>query len=317
MRYLVYGAGGVGGVIGGRLHAAGQDVTLVARGDHLAALRSGGLRLDTAGGVLTLPVRAIGTAGEYDFSEDTIVVLSVKGQQTVAALADLVEHAPASTAVACAQNGVANEPETLRRFAATYAICVMLPALHLEPGLVVERSAGVPGLLDLGAYPAGTDATAEAMAADLRAAGFASQARADIMAWKYRKLLSNLGNGVDAVAVPDDDAVELARRAQAEGEAVLAAAGLRAMSEEADRARRGDLMSIRAEAEGTGGSTWQSVTRGTDVEVDYLTGEIVLLGRLHGVPTPVNALIQRAVHDLVRTGAAPRSRPAAELLAQL
>ena len=50
-----------------------------------------------------------------------------------------------------------------------------------------------------------------------------------------------------------------------------------------------------------GNSTWQSLTRGTaGVEVDALNGEIVLLGRLHGVPTPVNATLQRAVHRMVR-----------------
>lgn len=318
MRYLVYGAGAIGGVIGGHLYRAGRDVTLLARGAHLAALQADGLRLDTADGVLTLPMPAIGSAAAYHWSEDTVVVLSVKSQQTAAALADLLAHAPERTAIVSAQNGVTNEREILRRFPATYAMCVMLPATHLEPGHVVQHSAGMHGLLDVGAYPAGVDAVAEAVVADLRAAGFSSEARAEVMAWKYRKLISNLGNGVDAIAVADDAADELVLRAQAEGEAVLAAAGIPVITAEQDRVRRGDLMQpFRTDVARGGGSTWQSVTRGSDVEVDYLTGEIVLLGRLHGVPTPVNALIQRTVHDLVRAGGAARSLPAGDLLDRL
>jgi 2-dehydropantoate 2-reductase len=53
------------------------------------------------------------------------------------------------------------------------------------------------------------------------------------------------------------------------------------------------------------------------VEVDLLNGEIVLLGRLHGVPTPVNELLQRVANDLARRGAPPGSVPVAELEAQL
>ena len=48
-------------------------------------------------------------------------------------------------------------------------------------------------------------------------------------------------------------------------------------------------------------STWQSLQRGSGIETDYLNGEIVLLGRLHGVPTPVNADIQARAHNLKPT----------------
>jgi len=67
-----------------------------------------------------------------------------------------------------------------------------------------------------------------------------------------------------------------------------------------------------------GGSTWQSLTRSAGtVETDYLTGEIVLLGRLHGVPTPVNAMLQSVANELARSHGPPQSRSAAELLATL
>ena len=67
-----------------------------------------------------------------------------------------------------------------------------------------------------------------------------------------------------------------------------------------------------------GGSTWQSLARGTgSIEVDYLNGEIVWLGRQHGVPTPANELARRVANDMARAGAPPRSITARELLDQL
>ncbi len=67
-----------------------------------------------------------------------------------------------------------------------------------------------------------------------------------------------------------------------------------------------------------GGSTWQSLRRGTgDVEVDYLNGEISLLGRLHGVPTPVNDLLRDAAWRLAAARLEPGSLSAADLLEEL
>lgn len=316
MRYVVYGTGAVGGVIGGNLHLAGVPVTLVARGEHLARIRAEGLLLDREDGRHRVDAPATDTAAGVAWTDDTVVLLCVKGHQTQTALDDLVAHAPADAAVVCAQNGVANERAVLRQRAATYAVCVMLPATHLEPGLVVQKCHPTPGILDIGAVPSGKDERAGAIAADLRLGGFESLARPDIMAWKHRKLLMNLGNGIDATCAPGPAADELVRLAQEEGEEVLRRAGVPVVSAEQDRERRGDTLrrreSLPVEA---GGSTWQSVTRGDrGVEIDYLAGEIVLLARLHGVPAPVNEAVQRATHDLVRSGGAPRTLDATTLL---
>ena len=318
MRYVVYGAGAVGGVIGGHLHLAGVDVTLVARGTHLAAIRRDGLVLDRAEGREAVPVPAVGGAGEAEWDADTVALLCVKGHQTAAALDDLAAHVPTDTVVVSAQNGIGNEPAILRLFEATYGICVMLPATHLEPGVVVQKCHPTPGILDLGRVPEGVDATAEAIAADLRGAGFESVPRPDIMAWKRRKLVMNLGNAVDAACAPGDAATELEERARAEGEQVYAAAGLACISSAEDRERRGDILRRRDDLHvPLGGSTFQSLSRGTATEVDQLNGEIVLLGRLNGVPTPANALLQETCRVLARDGGAPRSVDAADLLARL
>jgi len=67
-----------------------------------------------------------------------------------------------------------------------------------------------------------------------------------------------------------------------------------------------------------GGSSWQSLRRGTgDIETDYLNGEIVLLGRIHGVPTPANDLLQRLARELANSIEAPGATPAATLLERL
>jgi len=318
MRYVVLGAGAIGAGVGGLLHRAGLDVTLVARGPHLAALQERGLRLRVGHDDHVVGVRAVGTPRELTWTEDTVLLLAVKSQQTAAALGDLLPHLPPHLPVACLQNGVANERLLLRHVERVHAVCVMMPASHLDPGEVVLHSAGTPALLDLGRYPGGTDEVDAAVAADLVAGGAASIPRPDVMAWKHRKLLMNLGNGVDAACPDDEDAATLVARLRAEGEAVLAAAGLPVTSEADDRTRRGDLLRPLVGREEAGSSTWQSIRRATgEVEVDYLNGEVVLLGRLHGVPTPANELVRRVVTDLARSRGEVGRIPAGDLLARL
>ena len=318
MRYVVYGAGAVGGVIGANLHRGGVHLTLVARGAHLAAIRERGLRLDTTLGSDRVEVRAVGAAADVDWAPDSAVLLCVKSHQTAAALDDLAAHAPPNTPVVSVQNGVANEQAILRRFARTYAVCVMLPSAHLEPGIVAQKCHPTPGILDVGRFPGGVDPVAETIAGDLRRGGFESVPRPDIMAWKHRKLIRNLPNGIDAVCAPGDDVDELVARATAEGERVLLAAGIPVVTEAEDDERRGDILRSTRGPWQPGGSTWQSMRRGGgSVEIDYLSGEVVLLGRLHGVPTPVNGLLQQVTSELARTGGEPRSIPAGDLLARL
>jgi 2-dehydropantoate 2-reductase len=77
MKYVVYGAGAVGGVIGGHLHLAGLPVTLVARGAHLAAIRADGLVLDAGDGRHVIDAPATDTAAEVAWTGDTVVILAV------------------------------------------------------------------------------------------------------------------------------------------------------------------------------------------------------------------------------------------------
>jgi 2-dehydropantoate 2-reductase len=318
VRFVVYGAGAVGGVIGARLHLAGHHVALVARGRHLATVREEGLRLESAEGGTSVRLPVGTSLADLDVGDDTCVLVTVKGQDTAAVLPDLVAHLPTGATVACVQNGVANERSALRSFEHVLGVCVMLPATHLEPGVVVAKSSPVPGMLDVGCYPDGTDERAEELASAFRDSGFDSVARADIMAWKHRKLVSNLGNAVQAAYRPGEERDRLSEQVREEGEQVLAAAGIPCVTREQDAERRDDILSPGAVGGRGGGSTWQSLARGTGaVETDWLNGEIILLGRLHRLPAPANALVRAAVLDLARRRAEPSTLSAADALAAL
>lgn len=316
MRYVIVGAGAVGGVIGGLLARAGRDVVLVARGPHLDALRADGLELRTPGGTTTLELPTAGSLAEVGWRPDDVALLTVKGQDTEAVLTALDAVAPPGLAVVCAQNGVANERRALRRFACVHGMCVMLPAAHVEPGIVAGFGEPIAGILDVGRFPQGADDVDDRVAADLREAGFAAEPHPRVMRAKHRKLLMNLANAAVALAGPDADVSDVVGAAVAEGEAVLAAAGIDVATAEEDRARRADGFRVGT-VEGVprgGGSTWQSLARGTGaVEADTLNGEIVLLGRLHDVPTPVNERLRHLVHRAAREGWAPGSVSAREL----
>jgi 2-dehydropantoate 2-reductase len=332
MRYIIIGAGAIGGTIGARLFESGHEVVLAARGAHYAALRDGGLRFATPAGVVTLPIPVVSGPGELSLRSGDVLILAVKAQDSAAALDAWAWRqvtgggvAAESLPVFCAQNGVASERLTLRRFRQVYGVCVWLPATHLEAGTIEAQGAPMTGLLPVGRYPAGADETARQVAADLTQSAFLAPVSADVMRWKYAKLLTNLGNAVEAVcgSGPAEGgnaagAAELRGRARDEGAAVLTAAGIDHASADELAALRGDQVGVAPVngARRSGGSSWQSLTRGTgSIEADYLNGEIALLGREHGLPTPVNELLQRLANQFAQERRPPGSITASEMAA--
>jgi len=319
MRVVVLGAGAIGGLVGARLFQQGTDVTLVARGEHAAALAAG-LVLEAPGETVTLGIPVVTDVAQLSWDENTAVLLGVKGQDTERALTQLTVVAPPETAVVCMQNGVENERRVLRRFPNTYAMCVMCPASHLRPGVIQAHSAPVSGLLDLGRYPSGVDDRARELSDLLNRATFLSIARPDVMRWKYRKLIMNLANAVEALCGPEGRGSDLAQEAQREGASAMAAGGIDVASVEEDRERRADHLQMRNTTSGgwSGGSSWQSLARGTgSIEAEFLNGEITLLGALHGVATPVNQLLLRLALQAASEQRPPGSWTIEELRAQL
>ena len=330
MRYIIIGAGAVGGTVGGRLAQAGHDVVLVARGAQYEALRDGGLRLTTPDGTHTHRLPTVdGPAALGELRPDDVLVLAVKTQDSDAALdawaARPVEGGGTAAdrlPLVCAQNGVESERRALRLFRHVYGMCVWLPATFVEPGAVSAAGAPLTGILHIGRYPGGTDETARRISADLEKSWFESPVVPDVMRWKYAKLLGNLANAIEAVSglLTSDEGLALYRRARAEGEAVLTAAGIAYASEQEQKESRGDK--IRFEpfdgSERGGGSSWQSLDRGTGtIEADYLNGEMGLLGRLHGVPTPVNDTLQSVADRFARERRPAGSMRVADLVAEV
>ena len=180
MRFIIFGAGGIGGTIGARLLMAGREVVLLARGPHLEALKTSGLRFVAPDGPRVLEVNAVEHPHEVDWRDDDVVLLTVKSQQTTAALAAL-SGLPETVPIVCAQNGVANERMALRVRPNVYGMVVNLPALHLRPGEVVTHASGAGGILDVGRFPLGSDDVAEGVAAAVSAAGFSARADAAVL----------------------------------------------------------------------------------------------------------------------------------------
>lgn len=317
MRFVVYGTGAVGGVVGAQLHRAGHDVTLIARGEHHDTIRDQGLTLETPAERITLEIPVVDGPEQLEFSPTTVVLLSVKSQDTAACVEALRNIASTDTPIVCLQNGVDNERTALRLFRNVYGISVMSPTGFLQPGVVQAYSSPVTGILDIGRYPEGVDATCAEVAAAFDESTFVSEPRPDIMRWKYRKLIVNLGNAVQAVCRPPVVGGRIIELASAEGERVLAAAGVDLVSAAEDLERRGDILT-RGSIAGVarpGGSVWQSLTRklGT-VETDYLSGHIVMLGRLYGVATPVNGLLQELCAEMAAQRRDPGMLTEAEFL---
>jgi 2-dehydropantoate 2-reductase len=320
MRFIVYGAGAIGGVLGARLFQAGHQVVLIARGAHYAAIQHQGLRLESPAESVVLSIPAVASAAAVPWADGDVVLLAMKSQDTCEAVRTLAQVVPSGTPAVCVQNGVENERTALRWFARVYGAYVMVPASHLEPGVVQAFSAPCTGVLDVGCWPQGSDEVAQALAAAFAASGFDARALADIRRWKYAKLLSNLGNAIEAICGPSARPGLLGDLARQEGEACLRAAGIAVATEDEEAQRLGHLLTplpIAGQHRG-GGSSWQSLTRQVgSIETDYLNGEIVLLGRLTGVPTPVNAVLCRLANQLARSGSRPGHLSPDEVLAQV
>jgi 2-dehydropantoate 2-reductase len=289
----VLGAGAVGAAIGGLLQQSGREAVLIARGAHLAALQRDGLTLVSPSGSRTLAVRAAASPREIDFTPRDVLVLAVKSQGSAAALADLAAVAPRDLPVICAQNGVSNEPLAARSFARVYGMVVFSPFALLVPGKVAIHSAPSAGGLDLGCYPEGTGALVDEVVSDLARAGFAARAEPKIKRLKYGKLLSNLGNALQALGGESAMQSPLLPAVNAEGRACLVAADIEFAEVAEVYGRNAAIVDLPVEGSTReGGSSWQSLARGTgEIEADFLNGEIVRLGEAHGFPTPLNRLL--------------------------
>jgi 2-dehydropantoate 2-reductase len=303
---IIFGAGAVGSVIGGRLSQGGTDVVLIARPEHAAAIADRGLALRAASGTEFVDVAAVTSLAQLRPEDGDVVMITAKTQDTPIIHDALVDWNPA-VPVVCATNGVEHERMALRRFPNVYAMVLQLPAQFERAGEVTVLCSPTNALLDVGRYPVGVDDVATELAALLDAAPrVSSEPDPDVMTKKYGKLLINLGNAADAVCGLGGRHAKVVGAAIEEGKRAFAAAGIRWEPEGATAESyrvRGAEMSFDIPAGDTfvGGSTWQSVMKGaSSVETDFFNGEVLLLSRLHGLQAPANEFLQRYMARLVR-----------------
>lgn len=331
-RYVVIGAGAIGGGIGGVLARANVPVVLVARGPNAEVLAAEGLTLHTPDGTFRVPV-AVAAPGELQLTDADVLVFATKTQQLDAALREWVDQpvrtasGEVATAGECLPaltvlNGVAAEELALRYFARVYGVCVWCPAVHVEPGEVIVRSWPVIGQFHVSRWPASISTSADrdflaGLQASWTSAGISVRLPDDVAPWKYNKLLMNLNNVIRALAEPGADVNLLVAAVMQEGQDVLQRLGIDVVSFETSTAARSDGPNPRPVPgfdDAPGDSTSQSLSRRTgNVETDYLNGEIVRLAHRLGITAPINAALTRAARAAASDGTRPGGYSAKQL----
>ena len=321
MRFVMCGAGAIGGVLGGQLAKAGFEVIFIDKiAEHVAALNEHGLQLKGVLGNHTLPVTAVMQASDIDFRPDDAVFMSVKSFHCAAACAELRRATALELPIFCSQNGVANEPTAGQYFRNVNGVMVLIGAKRLNPGEIVHTGNGPVGV---GTYPEGLSQAAQDVAAALEKTDLAVYTTERIAQAKWNKMLINLNNatmGLTGLASQEARSDGEARLWMAdvweEGARVLRAAGIAyegppdmgPIEDRIAELRNPDFKPDVPEDEELKGraSLWQDLyhQRG-EVEADYFNGEIVELGRHHNVPTPHSSLLLELINDM----AAKREKP--------
>ena len=294
MRVTVMGTGGTGGYFGGLLARAGEDVTFVARGAHLEAIRAKGLTVRSRlVGNFTVAARA--TDDPDDAGPADLILFCVKAYDTERAAERLGSAVGPETVILPVQNGI-DSAERIGRVVGRDRVIGGLAGVSsviAAPG-VIEHRAG-PDLIQLGEMDGRPSARTSRIADTLGRAGMKTQVRNDIRVALWEKFVFICGlSGLTALTRLPIGAVlacpetrTLLRQVMEEtasvgrGEVPALAAGivenrLKLLSD-ADPAIRGSL--------------YYDLAAGRRLEIETLNGTVVRLGRERGVPTPANFVV--------------------------
>jgi 2-dehydropantoate 2-reductase len=300
MRYIIYGAGGIGSIMGGHLARSGHEVILIGRPGHVNAINNSGLRLITPTGTHVLRIPAVTHPDQITFTKDDVVFLCMKGQDTENALKDL-KAVTNAIPVFCFQNGVRNEEIAIGYFSRVYGVMVRVGAVYQNDGEVVCRR-DPPGWYIIGKYPTGTDKLAEAVAKELRLAGYFVKTVDDVMPYKWGKLMANLANAIGAITDGDMESTRpISQAAFKEARDITEKAGIKWISQEQVAK---DWPEITAPLRGQintkeQSSTWQSLARHQgSVETDFLNGEIVRAAKKLGLQAPINERLVKISQEM-------------------
>jgi len=294
----VFGTGGVGGYFGGRLAAAGEDVRFVARGRHLEALRQGGLRVRSALGDLHLdPVSVFDNPA--DAGPADLVIISVKLYDTDAAAAGCRPMLGPDTAVVSLQNGVtaASELEPVVGADRVFGGTAYIQATIAEPGVIAH--AGTLAKLVFGEFDGRRTPRVEAFVGACERAGIDAAISDDICGaiWAKFTFLTALSGVTTLLRLPvgpirsDPDTRDMFHDAVDEAVAVARSQGVCLPNAIVDRHMK-TLDTLAAEA---GSSMLHDLSEGRRLELAWLSGTVVRIGRAAGVPTPTHAAITAAL----------------------
>jgi 2-dehydropantoate 2-reductase len=301
MRIAVVGAGGVGGYFGGRLAEAGADVSFVARGAHLDAMRASGLRIVSPKGDAHVP-RVVATGDPAAIGPVDVVVFAVKlydVERTLPAIAPLIGR---DTIVLPFQNGVDAVNMVTRSVGARHAgggTCYV-SAVISEPGVIKHTAMDH---LIFGELDGTRSARLERFLETCRAASFQSTLSDNIHVdiWtKFTRLsvlsgLTTVTRSPLGVIVNDPELFDMLKQAVAEALAVARAKAIPVADGIVD-----DVASAYARLPPqTKASMLEDLERGRRLELPWLSGAVSRIGREAGVPTPIHSFIAAVLKPFV------------------
>ncbi len=307
MRIAVIGAGGVGGAFGAALASTGADVTFVARGAHLAAMRRSGLRVEGGRGETIInPASATddpATIGPVDF-----VLFCVKLWDVESAGARIKSIVGPNTAVIPLQNGI-DASERLIPILGRGAVMggvAQISATIAEPGVI--RQTGDFMRLVFGELDGSRSARGETFLSLCRQAGFDATHSDKILTELWVKFILLATNSALTAATrspigklrDDPDIAPLFAAAAAEVAAVGRARGIELGDDAAERA----AAFSRTVPAAMMASMAHDLIRGSRIELPWLSGKVVALGKELGVPTPVHAVLYAVLKPFINGSAA-------------
>jgi 2-dehydropantoate 2-reductase len=298
MRVAVVGPGGVGGYVGARLAAAGADVHLVARGEHLTALQQQGLQVDSVRGDVHVEVPAVADAAAIGPCD--VVLFCVKAYDTEAAAA---RHLPPlcgeDTAVISLQNGVDNEERIAEVVGREHAVggLAQIFAHVARPGVIAHT--GGPASLVVGELDGRSSDRLDRFRSWCTQAGVDVGVTDDIQAalWHKFGFICAQAGTTAVVRLPIGDIRQtpetwaLFATVVAEADAVARAAGV-AVADDALATRLAFAQDLDA---GLYSSLHDDLVAGRRMELEALHGTLIRLAREHDVPAPATT----AVHALL------------------
>ena len=297
MRIAVMGAGAVGGYFGGQLARAGNDVTLIARRAHLAAIRDRGLTVKSHWGEFNVKVGA--TDDTSGVGPVDLAILSVKGYQNAAAIPALAPMLGDGSCVLTLQNGVASYDEVASLVGPDR---VLTGAVYMEtqvesPGVI--RQEGEVVRIVFGEIDGEETDRARRIHGTLRAAGVDAQVSHDVMKALWTKFLyiatmagvSSAARTPMSVLLTLDAARDTMLSCMREVEAVARARGVGLDPDVV----QSTMEYMDAEAEALQASMHTDLNAGRPLELDALNGAVVRLGRELNIPTPVNDTLYSAL----------------------